>query len=54
MSAYSMGKMSADPRHSAAVSVRGAGLPASLHARDTADAARNVSGARLSTMTSTL
>ena len=39
MSAYSIGKMSAEPRHSVVVSVSGAGLPASVHARDAADAA---------------
>jgi hypothetical protein len=39
MSAYSIGKMSAEPCHSFTVSVSGAGLPASLQAFTVADAA---------------
>src|SRR5437879_5126879 len=39
MSAYSIGKMSAEPRHSDVVSVSGAGFPASVQAREAADAA---------------
>ena len=54
MSAYSIGKMSDDPRHSDVVSVSGAGLPASAHARAAADAAASFAASSASTITSTL